>query len=229
MGTSLLRVDWCDYKAAKYAVEHWHYSQCMPAGKIVKIGVWEHEAFIGVVLFSRGANNTLGSPYVLSQIQVCELTRIALTNHITPVSKIMMLAIRMLRKQSPGVRLIISFADPLQGHYGGIYQATNWLYCGDSHAADEYIVKGKRMHGRSMRSLYGTHVGKEFIKKTLGSSKHRYLMPLDDEMRKQIAPLAKPYPKRPNQSATNPMEAGRCDSDPDAPELNEVFNECEEH
>jgi hypothetical protein len=29
-----------------------------------------------------------------------------------------------------------------------------------------------------------------------GSSKHRYLMPLDDAMRKQIAPLAKPYPKR---------------------------------
>ena len=26
--------------------------------------------------------------------------------------------------------------------------------------------------------------------------KHKYLMPLDDEMRKQIEPLRKPYPKR---------------------------------
>jgi hypothetical protein len=26
--------------------------------------------------------------------------------------------------------------------------------------------------------------------------KHRYLYPLDDAMRKQIAPLSKPYPKR---------------------------------
>ena len=26
--------------------------------------------------------------------------------------------------------------------------------------------------------------------------KHRYLMPLDDDMRKQIEPLRKPYPKR---------------------------------
>jgi hypothetical protein len=26
--------------------------------------------------------------------------------------------------------------------------------------------------------------------------KHRYLMPLDDEMRVRILPLAKPYPKR---------------------------------
>jgi len=27
--------------------------------------------------------------------------------------------------------------------------------------------------------------------------KHRYLMPLDDEMKKRILPLSKPYPKRP--------------------------------
>jgi hypothetical protein len=26
--------------------------------------------------------------------------------------------------------------------------------------------------------------------------KHRYLMPIDNEMRKRILPLAKPYPKR---------------------------------
>jgi hypothetical protein len=30
----------------------------------------------------------------------------------------------------------------------------------------------------------------------VGSAKYRYLMPLDDEMRAKIAPLAKPYPKR---------------------------------
>ncbi len=29
-----------------------------------------------------------------------------------------------------------------------------------------------------------------------GSSKHKYLMPLDDAMRKRIEPLRKPYPKR---------------------------------
>ena len=29
--------------------------------------------------------------------------------------------------------------------------------------------------------------------------KHKYLMPLDRKMRKQIAPLAKPYPKKTEQ------------------------------
>lgn len=34
------------------------------------------------------------------------------------------------------------------------------------------------------------------FKVIMGSSKHRYLMPLDGEIRKRIEPLRKPYPKR---------------------------------
>ncbi len=34
------------------------------------------------------------------------------------------------------------------------------------------------------------------IRRISGSSKHRYLMPLDPDMRAKILPLAKPYPKR---------------------------------
>jgi hypothetical protein len=193
--SSSLRLDWCSHEAAKYAVEHWHYSHVMPAGKSMKVGVWEDGRFIGVVIFSLGANNTLGRPYGLGQTQCCELTRVALTNHTSAVTRIVAIALRMLRQGAPGLRLVVSFADPEQNHKGGIYQAGNWIYVGMSHAADEYIVHGKRMHGRSMRAKYGTHIGKPWIVKMLGSSKHRYLMPLDDEMRKRIAPLAKPYPR----------------------------------
>lgn len=191
-----LKLDWCSHEAAKYAVEKWHYSHCMPAEKTVKTGVWESGIFIGAVIFSRGANNTLGSPYGLKQTECCELTRVALHKHQTAVSRIVAIAIKMLLKSSPDLRLIISFADPEQSHVGAIYQAGNWVYVGKTNSADEYIVRGKRMHGRSMRSLYGTHVGKDFIQIVKGSSKYRYLFPLDDDMRKQIAPLAKPYPKR---------------------------------
>ena len=41
-----LRLDWCSYAAAKYACENWHYSKCLPASKIVKIGVWEDEKYL---------------------------------------------------------------------------------------------------------------------------------------------------------------------------------------
>ena len=63
MNKKNLRLDWCSYHAAKYAVEHWHYSKTMPTPPVLNIGVWESGKFIGVVLFSRGANNNLGRPY----------------------------------------------------------------------------------------------------------------------------------------------------------------------
>jgi hypothetical protein len=48
--------------------------------------------------------------------------------------------------------------------------------------------------------------------------KHRYLMPLDDDMRARILPLAKPYPKRAKQAMTDDQSAQRQGStDPHAP------------
>jgi hypothetical protein len=57
-----LQLDWCDHAAAKYAVEHWHYSRSLPTPPIVRCGVWEGGRFIGCVLFSRGASSHLLRP-----------------------------------------------------------------------------------------------------------------------------------------------------------------------
>ena len=193
-----LKIDWASHEAARYACEHWHYSKCLPVGKLVKIGVWENDKFIGVVIFGRGANKSLGAPYGCSQTESCELVRIALDKHITEVSRIIMIAIKFLKKNNPNIRLIVSFADTSQNHHGGIYQATNWIYDGLTNSADEYIYNGKRWHGRAFRKSYGSHLNyiNNGLKIVKGARKHRYLMPLDKEMRKQIIKLAKPYPKK---------------------------------
>ena len=189
-----LRVDWCDYKAAKFAVEHWHYSQTVPAGKIAKFGGWEDGRFVGAVLYSWGANNNIGKPYGLKQVEVCELVRVALTKHAAPVSQIVAATLRMLKAQSPGLRLIVSYADPREGHNGGIYQAMNWVYVGSSKSQKAGLdSKGNIVHKRTIHSLRGTLKGVEL---SAHLWKHKYLYPLDRAMRKQIAPLAKPYPKR---------------------------------
>ena len=36
-----LYIDYCDYKTAVFSVYHYHYSKSMPAGKLVRFGVWE--------------------------------------------------------------------------------------------------------------------------------------------------------------------------------------------
>ena len=189
-----LRLDWCSYEAAKYAVEHWHYSRSLPAFKTVRIGVWEDGVFVGVVLFGVGANSNLHSPFSLQRHEVCELVRVALRDHRSPVSRIIAIAIRLLRRQSPGLRLVVSYADTARRHYGGIYQAGGWVYTGPTDADKLYLVRGKWVHHRQASSLMGSIVG---LPSRSSSVKHKYLMPLDDDMRRRIASLAKPYPKRP--------------------------------
>lgn len=199
----VLKIDWATHDAVKFAVENWHYSHAMPAGKLVKVGAWEDGKFIGCVLFGRGSTGNIGKPYNLEQTEICELVRIALTTHKVPVSKIMALALKMLRQQSSGVRLVVSYADKKQGHHGGIYQATNWVYVGDTLVDCSIRIHGSVIHRRSVYAKYGNQ-RLEWIRKNVDpladrvfdEAKHKYLMPLDDEMREQIAPLTKPYPKR---------------------------------
>lgn len=209
----VLKIDWATHKAAKYACENWHYSRCVPKSKLVKLGVWENDAFIGVVIFGVGATSTLVNRYALRPEQGCELVRVALSRHKTHVTRIVAIAIKFLKRSNPGLRLIVSFADPEQGHHGGIYQGGNWIFSGRTAASDEYFYKGKRWQGRSFRNSFKGMENHPSVKKVRGSSKHRYLMPLDDAMRKQIEPLRKPYPKRATSIASDaagyqPVEGG---------------------
>jgi len=162
---------------------------------MVKIGVYEDKRFIGCILFNYGANPNLYKPYNLKQIECCELTRVALNNHKSEVTKIISIALKMLKKQSPGLRLIISFADSNQKHLGIIYQAGNWIYTGIAKSTPQYFVGGKWIHQRQLGSLGYSSKNSIFTKRKL-LDKYRYLMPFDEKMRKQIEPLRKPYPKK---------------------------------
>lgn len=204
---SELRLAFCAHHAALYAVQRWHYSHCLPAGKLVKIGVWEDGEFIGVVIFSRGACPQAGAQFRLRQTGICELTRVALDKHQTPVSRVISIALRLLKRTNPGLRLVISYADCDQNHLGKIYQAGNWIYLGKSEAdggTPRWMIHGRIMHGRSVGSR-GWSQNQEWLRKhvdpqaypiyTLG--KHKYAMPLDEEMRRNIEQLRKPYPYAP--------------------------------
>ena len=191
-----LRIDWATHEAARFACERWHYSRVIPKSKLAKFGVWEDGAFVGVVIFGVGATADLVKRYGLKSEEGCELVRVALTHHAAPVSRIVAICLRLLRKTFTWLRLCVSFADPKHGHHGGIYQAGGWIFSGDSASSDEYLYRGKIWQGRSFRH---SHKGMERhpdVTIVKGSAKHRYLMPLDDAMREKIAPLAKPYPKR---------------------------------
>jgi hypothetical protein len=198
------RLDWCSHAAAKYAVENWHYSRRMPKSKLAKIGVWERGQFVGALIYGAGAAPEIGSPYGLTSDKVCELVRVALRDHTTPVSRVLSISVKMLTKAMPGLRAIVSFADTSQGHHGGIYQAAGWVFTG-SQEYHAYRVLGEVVHPRALHLRYGT--GGQSIpwlranidpqaERIHNGTKHKYVLPLDAGMRSFLRALALPYPKR---------------------------------
>lgn len=228
-----LRLDWCTHEAATWAVEHWHYSKRMPKSKLVKIGAWEDGVFIGCVLFGNGATPHWARKYGLKASEGCELVRIAMNQHQSPISRIGSIAIRLLKREYPRLRLIVSFSDPGQSHHGGIYQAMGWLYTGVSPGGTGYFFRDREWHPRAFGStITPMHDGKvsnfEYakyldpqVRKFEMTKKYRYLLPLDDEVREKIIPLVLSYPKRPagdtKDTPVTPDGKGRLNDDRRAP------------
>lgn len=210
----MLEVAPATYEAAKYAVENWHYSRTMPVGKLTKFGVWESGKFKGAILFGRGATPNLPKPYGLTQYECCELVRVALTDHVAPVSQMVAIALKKLKQHSPGLRLVVSFADPDEGHKGGIYQAGNWVFAGYSPGAKFFRIHGKKTHPRSVGAMGGIQ-SIDWVQSNLDPNaqviltapKLRYLYPLDKPMRRKISKYALPY-----SNAVEGLEASRGNS-----------------
>lgn len=209
------RLDWCSYEAAKYACEKWHYSGTVPAGKTVKIGVWEAGEFIGCVIYSMGANRNMPKEWGMKATEVCELSRIALSPHKTPVSRIVSISLKLFRKRNPETRIIISYADCDESHIGSIYAASNWVYIGrveQGGGTPKFCINGKVTHLRSVHAKYGKGSQRiSWVRANLDPSaepvytlgKHKYVWPFDEEARRMALVKQKPYPKR----------AGSIDSD----------------
>lgn len=199
-----LTLDWCSHKAAAYAVRRWHYSRTMPNSKLVRIGVWEKSQFVGAILFGCGANRHLSRPFGLEATEACELVRVALAGgRQHPTSRCLGRSLKLLKSQSPGLRLIVSYADSGQGHRGTIYQATNWIYLGETHQS--YLrVKRQLVHPRTLYDRYGPggqsldwlreHVDPRAERVPM-PPKHKYVYPLDRRIRRALQNQAQAYPR----------------------------------
>lgn len=107
----------------------------------------------------------------------------------------------------PEQALIVSYADPNQGHHGYIYQATNWMYTGLSSAEKKMFVNGQELHRKTFYNLYGTSSIPLLEEKGLEiefepqEGKHRYFWAKTKDLKREL--IAKyvllPYPKGENQ------------------------------
>ena len=207
-----MRLTRANNKAIQYACKTFHYAKCVPVNPLGYNVYNGKDEWCGCILYSFGANYHMAQEYGLNQGECVELVRVALNGKQECTSQALAMSLKQLKKDCPMVRLIVSYADVDQDHVGTIYQATNWIYTGHTDAGDtKFIIHGKVTHRKTMHSKIIVENGKkmhcpqtlEYARKYfdpkaevfITKGKRKYLMPLDKKMRKQVTPLAQPYPK----------------------------------
>lgn len=199
-----MRLEKASYKAIKYACLKFHYAKSVPVNVFGYSVFNEKKEWCGVVLYGSGATPNISNPYKLKQGQVIELVRMALNGKQKNTSKILALSLKLIKKDLPLVKLVVSYADIDQNHLGIIYQATNWYFTGkcNENTRTGFIINGKKIHNKTLHGMGKTQNlkgareidinAKEFISK----GKRKYIYPIDKSLIPMCKELAKPYPKK---------------------------------
>lgn len=188
---------------ARRLCEAYHYSRKISTKSgLPSFGVWEDGKIKGAIVYGFGASPNLGTKLGLGRKNVAELTRVAFTKHRCQVSQPVAYTTRLIRKKYPFLGAIVSFADPMQDHHGGIYQAMGWVYTGKSPVNTTWLIDGIEFHERSVGAKY-VSTNLEHVRRVSGKTveivrtpgKFRYILPLNDEVRALVEGMRLPYPK----------------------------------
>ena len=186
-------------KAVIYSTNNFHYAKRRPGTSNMGYSVFnDKKEWCGCIIYGHGANPSIGKAYNLVHGQVIELVRMALNGKQESTSKALAISLKLIKKECPTVKLIVSYADKGQNHVGTIYQATNRYYVGQTDSTGyEYYYKGRWTHSKTIsdrRKFYG--IKTDHLKKRKTSGKIKYLYPIKNEMRNMVNKISKPYPKK---------------------------------
>ena len=206
-----------DPKFARAFIGKYHYSKNCPTSLLVAIGEYIDDTLVNCIVFNHPSMNGMSQMIWKggNDSNTIELARMV---SLEPKPKnletyCISRALDYLKKNYPKYKICVSYADNAMGHHGYCYQASNFIYFGQSVSANMWWVDGERVHQRTIYSRYGTNslpklkemLGDRVQKETNGPSKSRYYIILaqSKKEKKEIEKLIKvptlPYPKGDNQ------------------------------
>ena len=175
--TTKLSIRQIDKPTAKKMVIKYHYSKLWTKCSVA-LGLFyqtgnEHaffdepeEKMIGVIVYGDPIGRHSGASISegLDRTEVYELTRLYVHDDYGSniESWFISQSFKWLKKNQPHIKALISYASPMEGHVGTIYQATNWIYQGNSiRPNDGWLFKftenGDWQHGRTIFPYYKTN------------------------------------------------------------------------
>jgi len=117
------------------------------------------EEMVGVIVYGDPIGRLTGQSISdeIKRTEVLELTRLFIHDGYGSniESWFISQSFNWLRKFRTEIKALVSYASPVEGHSGTIYQATNWIYQGNNNRwNDGWIFKfekdGRWMHGRTI-------------------------------------------------------------------------------
>ena len=198
-------------KVVKALLVREHYLHSMPGGSQMVLGVYWGQPLLGAVILGAGPSNAHRLVHDATRDDCAALTRLWLHDDLpkNSESRVIGQCLRALGRYT-GVKFVLSYADPAQGHVGTIYQATNWIYTGPSSAMPLYdIGDGVPRHSRTLSHAIGSHSMRHFadhgvtVQKIPQLPKHRYIYFLDRRWRSRMRGPELPYPKLEDRHASD--------------------------
>lgn len=179
-----------------------HYSKTVYSPSRVHLGVYAPD-LLGVLQFGPAMNPaSMGSVVEgTKEDEYCELNRMWLDDVLprNSESKAISYALKFLKRKFPRLAWCQSFADERCGRFGVVYQACNFVYCGE-HTSVFWELDGQVYHNSSMTRTDGGRKSAH-----LQANKHRtiahtlrqfrYIYFLKRGFRSRLLHKEQPYPK----------------------------------
>lgn len=180
-----------------------HYLHSMPAVTRECFAVRLDDSLVGAAVFSQGGRYAYRVFAGASPSHVLTLARFWTADELPPnnESRVLGIILRLLGRDER-YKFVLSYADPAAGHVGTIYQATGWLYLGETEPERSLIIDGKPVHPRTVSTRYGSnsiaHLRRTGIPVTVQHNppKYRYAYVLDPSWGWRLRTQPALYPKR---------------------------------
>ena len=163
-----LEITPCTAKDVRGFIEDNHYSKSINGVKITQcFQVTYNGLLVGAVLFGQ-LSTTAWKKFGSTEKEVLELRRLVLIDECqkNSESRVIGSCLRWIKKNLKEVKTIVSYADPMYGHEGVIYKASNFKMIGMTPNDKGFYdpENGKTYHSRAMRTKYKGEY-KPFVKR----------------------------------------------------------------
>ena len=178
-----------------------HYAKRWPSITYA-FGLFREERMVGVVTYGTPPSAPLRRGVAGDEFKsyVIELNRLCLLHN--QKNEASYLVSRSLKRLPDSI--VVSFADPDQGHVGYVYQACNFIYCGLSAKRTDWKVEGlEHLHGQTIADEFrGTKDRAKAMREKYGDRfylkprprKHRYVYFVGSKSFRKRARNALRYP-----------------------------------